>query len=85
MFEGSSVVITIYSEASEPKHFVRNVILAYTIVAAFGIFFGYFSYLSLGDKINDIILLVLPNNSAWSIYCKMLYLVTIMGSYVIMI
>ena len=85
MYEGTSVVVTIYSETSEPKHFVRYVILSYTIVCAFGIFFGYFSYLVLGNKIDDIILLVLPNDSQWSIYCKVMYLVTIMGSYVIMI
>ena len=85
LYEGTSVVITIYSETSEPKQFVRNVILGYSFVAVFGILFGYFSYLSLGSKIDDIILLVLPNGSRWSIFCKMMYLVTIMGSYVIMI
>ena len=85
MYEGTSVVITIYSETSEPKHFVRNVVLGYSFVAVFGILFGYYSYLTLGSKINDIILIVLPNGNRWAILCKIMYLITIMGSYVIMI
>jgi amino acid permease len=84
LYEGTSVIVTIYSEASEPKHFVRNMSLGYSFVAVFGILFGYFSYLTLGDKCNDIILLVLPNGSHWAIFCKVMYLITIMGSYVIM-
>ena len=85
LYEGTSVVITIYSETSEPKKFFKSVMLSYSIIAFCGIFFGYFSYLALGDKIDDIILLVIPNGNKWSVFCKVMYLVTIMGSYVLML
>ena len=85
IYEGSTVVVTIYSEAAEPQNFLRNVIFGYAFVGVFGILFGYYSYITLGSKINDIILLVLPNGSHWAIFCKSMYLVTIMGSYVIML
>jgi len=77
--------LNIYSETAEPKHFVRDVIIGYSAVGTFGIIFGYFSYLTLGDKITDIILLVLPTNSHWAVTGKIMYLLTIMGSYVLMI
>jgi len=85
LYEGNSIIVSIYSETAEPKHFVRDVIVGYSAVATFAILFGYFSYLTLGDKITDIILLVLPTNSHWAVIGKIMYLFTIMGSYVLMI
>ena len=83
LYEGNSIIVSIYAETAEPKHFVRDVIIGYSVVASFGIGFGYFSYLTLGDKITDIILLVLPTNSHWAVTAKIMYLFTIMGSYVL--
>lgn len=85
LYEGNSIIISIYAETAEPKHFVRDVIVGYSAVASFAILFGYFSYLTLGDKITDIILLVLPTNSHWAVIGKIMYLFTIMGSYVLII
>lgn len=83
LYEGNSIIISIYAETAEPKHFVRDVILGYSVVASLAILLGYFSYLTLGDKITDIILLVLPTNSHWAVTGKIMYLFTIMGSYVL--
>ena len=85
LYEGNSIIVSIYAETAEPKHFVRDVISGYAVVATFAILFGYFSYLTLGDKITDIILLVLPTNSDAAVICKIMYLFTIMGSYVLII
>ena len=84
LFEGNSSILNLYAEVDQPKHFLRYTMASFLIIIALCIGCGTLSYVTFGQKTQDIILLNLPS-STLADATKILYLFTIMGSYVILI
>jgi proton-coupled amino acid transporter len=84
LFEGNSSILNLYAEVDQPKHFLKYTLASFVIIMILCIGCGTLSYLTFGQKIEDIVLLNLPESNLADI-TKMLYLLTIMGSYVILI
>lgn len=86
LFKGNQVLLNIYSETTRPQSF-----MAYTIWSVVGLTFlvvipvGYVGYLAFGNTIKSVIIYNLPSKDPISIIVTCCYLITIMGSYVIMI
>lgn len=84
LFEGNSSILNLYAEVDQPKHFLRYTLVSFIIIMALCIGCGTLSYLTFGQQIQDIVLLNLPESSIANA-TKIMYLFTIMGSYVILI
>ena len=84
LFEGNSSILSLYAEVDQPKHFLKYTILSFILIVIFCIFCGALSFMTFGQKIEDIVLLNFEESNI-SDFAKILYLFTIMGSYVILI
>jgi amino acid permease len=76
----------LYAESDKPaEFFIINItcILVLTIFIAAAI--GYTGYLAFGNSVKGIILYSLPNEDPLSITAKICYILTIMGSFVILV
>lgn len=84
-FEGNKVLLNIYSEAKTPQNFcaiITVVQIVFTIVS-FGL--GVVGYLTFKSGTESFLLLNMPTGVPMSIAAKCLYILTIVGSYIIQV
>jgi len=78
--------LNLYAEADKPQDFyMLAVICIVVLTAAVAMTVGYVGYLAFGAKTKSVILYNLPNEDICSILAKCFYILTIMGSFVILI
>ena len=78
--------MNLYSETDKPQNFFTITlicILALTVFVAATV--GYLGYLAFGNSVKGVILYSLPNDDPAAITAKICYVLTIMGSFVIII
>jgi len=76
----------LYSEVDKPQQFFTTAltcIVLLTFLVAMTI--GYLGYLAFGNGVKSVILYSLPNNDPAAITAKICYVLTIVGSFVILI
>ena len=86
MFEGNQQILNLYAEADKPQQFVGitiGIISMLTIFLAVPV--GFMGYLAFGDNVESVIIYNLPPNDTLSNIAKCFYVLTIMGSYLIVI
>ncbi len=85
VFEGNGIILNFYSEIEKPKEYLSQVIWVLSICTFFGIFYGSISYFAYGENVKGIILYNLSDSDSLAVLIKVLYMLTIMGVYVIII
>lgn len=86
LFEGNQQILNLYSEADKPQNFfliATSCIITLTFFVAATV--GYLGYLAFGNSVKSVILYSLPNEDPLAITAKCCYVLTIMGSFVILI
>lgn len=86
LFEGNQMILNLYSEADNPDSFFLQaslIIVGLTLFIACSV--GYVGYLAFGETTKSVILYNLPNDDTISITAKCLYILTICGSFVLLI
>jgi amino acid permease len=86
LFEGNQMILNLYSEADKPENFFMQacvIIVCLTLLIACAV--GYIGYLAFGETTKSVILYNLPNDDSISITAKCLYILTICGSFVLLI
>lgn len=86
LFEGNQMILNLYSEADQPQNFFMQaavIIVCLTLFIACAV--GYIGYLAFGETTKSVILYNLPNDDPISITAKCLYILTICGSFVLII
>ena len=86
LFEGNQQILNLYSEADAPQNFyviAFSCVIVLTIFVAMAV--GYFGYLAFGKAAKSVILYNLPNEDPLSITAKICYILTICGSFVIVV
>lgn len=86
LFEGNQQILNLYAESDKPQNFFTialTCILTLTVLIA-GVV-GYVGYFAFGSKTKSVILYNLPNEDPAAITAKICYILTIMGSFVIVI
>jgi len=84
LYEGNGLILNLYSEVDKPNKFMNQVTLVLSIMTGLGIVIGSLSYMAFGNKVDSIVLYNLPNDTV-GISIKLLYMLTIMGIYVLVI
>lgn len=86
LFEGNQQILNLYAEADEPQNFFTIALICIIILTVFiAALVGYLGYLAFGETTKSVILFNLPNEDPASITAKICYVLTIMGSFVIII
>jgi len=86
LFEGNQQILNLYSEADKPQDFFLLATICILILTFFiAIAVGYIGYLAFGAATKGIILYNLPNDDPWAITAKCAYVLTICGSFVLII
>lgn len=84
LFEGNQQILNIYAEVDSPADFFMIIVICISLLTVFvAVAIGYFGYLAFGEKTKSVILFNLPNDDPASIVAKIFYVLTIMGSFVI--
>ena len=86
LFEGNQQLLNLYSEIQKPSDFfwlIQIILPGLTLVVVVGV--GMLGYLTFGDRIQPLIIYNLPNNDKVSIFAKAFYILTISGSFVLII
>lgn len=86
LFEGNQQILNLYAEADKPQDFFMIAticILFLTFLIAVSV--GYIGYLAFGASTKGIILYNLPNENPWAIAAKCAYVLTVCGSFVLLI
>ena len=84
LFEGNGLILNLYSEVDKPNQFFRQISIVLVTITALGILVGSLSYVAYRDQTNSIIMYNLSGD-ALGLSIKILYMVTIMGIYVLVI
>jgi len=80
------MILNLYAEADEPRNFIKVAVGTTVFLAVVGgIGVGMLGYLAFGNSCESTILFNMPNHMSIGIAAKICYLITIMGSYVILI
>ena len=86
IFEGNQIILNVYSQTDSPKTFTPVIFGVFiTLAIVFGLGVGLLGYLAYGNATESTILFNMPNHLPIGIAAKLCYLVTIVGSYIIMI
>ena len=86
VFEGNQQILNLYSESEKPRAFflvTSSVIVTISFMLA--LFVGYLGYFAFGNSSKSVILYNLPNEDPASITAQIFYILTITGSYVLLI
>jgi len=86
LFEGNQVILNIYAESDKPKSFFTKVAIA-IVSLSLGIVItvGYLGYLAFGNSVKSVIVYNFPNEDPLAITVKLCYVLTISGSYVLLV
>ncbi|KAJ2154969.1 hypothetical protein GGH19_003578 [Coemansia sp. RSA 1807] len=79
-FEGVTLVIPILESLRDKRSFSRVLTLAIMLCLGLFLCVGSLSYLTFGDRVEAVVLLNLPNTSAWTLLVQILYSVAILFS-----
>ncbi|KAJ2303111.1 hypothetical protein IWW55_003089 [Coemansia sp. RSA 2706] len=79
-FEGVTLVIPILESLRDKRSFAGVLTLAITLCLALFVCVGALSYLTFGARVEAVVLLNLPNTSAWTLLVQVLYSVAILFS-----
>lgn len=85
VFEGNQQILNLYSEIDRPKQFfpiLRLVMVFITLVLGIGM--GLLGYLAFGKTCKSTILFNMPEDSKSALIAQILYVVTILGSFVML-
>ena len=86
LFEGNQQILNLYSEADKPQQFFTTALVCIIVLTVFvAMTVGYLGYLAFGNGVKSVILYSLPNNDPLAITAKICYVLTIVGSFVILI
>merc|ERR1719460_1300495 len=86
LFEGNQQILNLYSETDKPQNFFMIAMIAIiTLTFAVAATVGYLGYLAFGNSVKSVILYSLPNDDPAAITAKICYILTIMGSFVLLI
>jgi amino acid permease len=86
LFEGNQQILNLYAEADQPESFFMISVICIVVLTLFiAATIGYLGYLAFGASTKSVILLNLPNEDPLSVAAKICYVLTIMGSFVIII
>lgn len=85
LFEGNMVTLNVYSEHNSPREFSNMLALVMVFFTFFAAGMGTIGYMAFGDKTDPVILYNLPNQDGLSIAAKIAYLLTIAGSYLLLV
>ena len=78
--------MNIYAETDKPqKFFTYSVIIIITLTLGVAVTVGYVGYLAFGSNTKSLILYNLPNEDPWAITAEICYVVTLAGSFVLII
>ena len=83
IFEGNSSILVVYAEADKPKHFLNMILIVFSIVFFGNLTWGILSYYSFGDRLNDLILVILPIKNRVFVCAKTIYYFNVCGSYIL--
>ena len=84
--EGNQQILNIYAEADKPEDFYfLTVIVIVFLSLIVSVIIGYLGYLAFGAATKSLILFNLPNEDPASITAKIFYILTIMGSFVVVV
>lgn len=86
LFEGNQQILNLYSEADHPQEFFTTALVCIIFLTVFvAMTVGYLGYLAFGNGVKSVILYSLPNQDPAAITAKCFYVLTIVGSFVIVI
>jgi solute carrier family 36 (proton-coupled amino acid transporter) len=85
IFEGNTSILSLYSETKQPKNFISINIFSQICLITLFFFSSLLGYLTFGKTLRSVVLLNLPSEDPLTLATQSFYLVTIMGSYVILI
>ena len=78
--------MNLYSETDKPQNFFMIALICILVLTFFvAATVGYLGYLAFGNSVKSVILYSLPNEDPLAIIAKICYVLTIMGSFVIII
>ena len=83
LFEGKSMILSLYAEVDRPTYFWKQVVIVLTVMTMASMGVGLLSYFTFGNDLGSIILYNLPPNDKLAIFIKLMYMVTIMGVYIV--
>jgi proton-coupled amino acid transporter len=86
LFEGNQQILNLYSETDKPQNFFLIALICIVALTFFvAATVGYLGYLAFGNSVKSVILYSLPNDDSLAIVAKICYVLTIVGSFVIII
>ena len=85
LFEGNGMILNLYAEVDKPQKFPLQFGIVLTTITFIAIVVGSLSYFTYGNSIESIILYNLPHHEVISVVTKFLYVLTIMGIYVLLL
>lgn len=86
IFEGNQNILNLYASAQNPGRFYKLVSSLFLVVSvAIGILVGILGYFAFGNSCQSTILLNMPSESNLGVMAKVCYVITILGSYVILV
>lgn len=86
LFEGNQQILNLYSETDKPQNFFLITLICIIGLTVFvAVTVGYLGYLAFGNSVKGVILYSLPNDDPAAITAKLCYILTIMGSFVLVI
>ena len=84
LFEGNQQILNIHAETNKPQNFFIISVYVVIILCLFiAVSVAMAGYLAFGATVKSVIIYNLPNHDPTSITVKICYLVTIMGSFVL--
>jgi hypothetical protein len=85
IFEGNQTILNLYASADKPKSFFKIISVLFVIVSlCIGVAVGVLGYVAFGNSCSSTILLNMPNEVFIGVFAKVCYIVTIIGSYVLL-
>ena len=86
LFEGNQQILNIYAETDKPqKFFTYATIIIIVLTLGVAVSVGYVGYLAFGNNQRSLLLYNLPNEDPWAITVELCYVVTMAGSFVLVI
>ena len=86
LFEGNQQILNLYAETDRPQRFFK--LAAFSIVGLtvfIAVVVSYLGYIAFGNTVKSVIIYNLPNGEPMSITVKICYVITICGSFVLLI
>lgn len=84
LFEGNQQILNLYAEIDKPQQFFYLVCILFVLLLVFvALMVGLTGYLAFGNSVGSVLIYSLPPHDFLSILAKFFYVLTILGSFVI--